>query len=135
MLQQLDEGLQPLSPVGIEVEPLVAHEPLARAEPEPILAHVTLDNRRRRVTLAADGLAQRAASVIADVAATPVDELEHAQDSEADAEAVLHRLVDVFGAGHSLLDQARRLVHRQRLDAWHDVAWARGANDGHFADA
>ena len=34
----------------------------------------------------------------------------------------LNRRVEILGAGHALLDHPRRLVHRQRLDARHDVA-------------
>src|SRR4029077_5512796 len=94
-----------LLPVGLDVERLVVHEALARPKPDPVLAHVALDDRWRRVALAAEGIAQRAAGVIEYVATTPGDEPQHTQGGEAHAEAVLDGLVDVFGAGHPLLDQ------------------------------
>ena len=134
MPEQLDERLQPLAPIRLHIEPFVIQEPRAVAQAAPPFRHVALDDLRRGVALAAERVLHVTARVIENVAAAPVDELEHAERREADAEAVLDRLVDILGAGDAFLDHARRLVHGERLDARHDVARARRAHDRHLAD-
>ena len=120
--------------VGLEVEVVVVEEALAassgRYGPRPCCV------RRSRVpcSAVAERLGQVAAGVIENVAAAPVDELEHAEGGKAKAEAVLDGLVDVLGGGDAFLDHARGLVHGERLDARHDVAGTRRAHDGHLAD-
>ena len=77
---------------------------------------------------------ERAARVIENVAAAVVDEFENAHGGIAEAQAVARRLVDVFGGGRAFLDEARRLVHGERLDARHDEAGRGGTDDRNLAD-
>src|SRR5262249_23655832 len=77
--QQSHEGGEPLAPVGVDIDGGVVEE--AGALPEPVAArrHVVLDDLGRGEAVAARGLPEVAAGVIENVAAAPVDELQHAQ--------------------------------------------------------
>ena len=129
-----DKRLQPFASIRLDIEPLVIEETRPSRSPRRPSRHVALDDLRRGVALAAERAGEIAARVIEDVAAAPVDEFQHAENGETEAEAVLDRLVDVLGACDAFLDHARGLVHRQRLDARHDVARPRRAHDRHLAD-
>src|SRR4051812_15961441 len=87
VLEQIGEGLQPLAAVRLHIEPFVIQKPRAIAQTAAAL-HVALDDLRRGVALAAERAGQIAARVIENVAAAEVDEFEHAERREADAEAV-----------------------------------------------
>src|ERR1043165_851696 len=107
MSEQCHKRLQPFAAIGLDIKPLVIEKPRAIAQPAPSPRHVTLDDLRRGVALSSECLPHIAARVIENVAAAPVDELEHAKRREADAEAVLDRLVDVLRARNTFLDHAR----------------------------
>ena len=56
------------------------------------------------------------------------------QHREAQAEADGHRRIDILDRGDAFLDQAGRFVHRQGLNARHDIAWGGFADDRDLAD-
>src|SRR5436190_1080331 len=89
--EQADERRQALAPIGLDVEVGVVEKALAAAQADAVLAHVALDDRGRRIALAGKRLGQVAAGVIENVAAAPVDELQHAEHGEAEAETVFDR--------------------------------------------
>jgi hypothetical protein len=128
------ERLEAFRAVSLKIKPVVIEKALARAQPDPALAHIALDDLGRGVALVTERLREVAARIIENVAAAPIDEFEHAENGKAEAETELERLVDVIGARHALLDHARRLVHGERLNARDDIAGPRRAHDGDLAD-
>src|SRR5260370_41058657 len=89
-----DQGLDPVRAIGLEVELLVIEKALAGGEPDMALAHVAFDDFGRRIAGIAERLREISTGVVEDVAAAPIDEFEHAEHGEAEAEAVFDRLVD-----------------------------------------
>src|SRR5258708_12462313 len=85
--------------MGVEVEVRVVEKALPGSEADAALPHVALDDLGGGVALAAERLREIAAGIVENVAAAPVDELEHPEHGEAEAEAVLDRLVDFLGRG------------------------------------
>src|SRR5690349_3017987 len=133
--EQIDERLQPLAAIGFDIKPLVIEKARAVAQTSAPLGHVALDDVRRSIPLIPERAGEVAAGVVENIAAAPVDEFEQAEHREAKAESIFYRLVDILRAGDALFDHARGLVHGERLDARHDVARPRRANDRHLADA
>src|SRR5262245_16600785 len=113
----------------IKIQARIVEKAATAREAEPALMHVALDDGRGGVALAAQRLGQVAASIVKNVATAPVDELQHAEHGEAEAEAVLDRFVDLLRRRHALLDHARGLVHSESLDARDDVSRPRRTYD------
>lgn len=134
MIEQLDEGFEPLAAIGVDVKGFVVEKTFSSLETDAPLTHVALDDFRRCVALASKRTGEIAAGIKENVAATPVDELEQSENRKTDAEPVLNRLIHVRGAGDALLHQPGGFVHCEGLNARNDVTRPRSANHRHLAD-
>src|SRR3954467_10193818 len=98
MAEQVDERLQPLGPIGLDIEPLVIEKSGPGAQAGAPFSHVARYDVGCSVTRIAKRAGQIAARMIENVAAAPVDEFQHSKHGEADTKAVFDRLVDILGA-------------------------------------
>src|SRR6478672_6489314 len=81
----------------VEVEILVVEKAVPGSEADAAFPHVALDDLGGGVALAAERLREIAAGIVENIAAAPIDELQHPKHGEAEAEAVLDRLAVSFG--------------------------------------
>ncbi|MNT01623.1 hypothetical protein D3C72_1360970 [compost metagenome] len=134
MLQFTERAREHVAPVGGGVAARVVVEAAAALQAQPPFLDHAPDDGRRGVAARIERGRHLAARVVQDVAAAEVDELDHAERREAQAQAVARGLVDFFRCGSAFFDHAGRLVHHERLQARHDVAGRRAADHGQLAD-